>query len=130
MQAAVPSGRRLLATATSAQVYVELDASSHDDLSGITSDLTNVISSGKLSVSMCCPMVKGCVGSQSLAPQCVWLLPACMVQGKSFLHGRAHCTCHLIIIALHCKAAIGMPERQHIPPRVSCDEVCSPGQGD
>ena len=36
--------------ATSAQVYVELDAESHDDLSGITTDLTNVISSGKLSV--------------------------------------------------------------------------------
>ena len=50
LQAAVPSGRRLLASATSAQVYTELDGSSHDALAGITADLKSVISNGKLGV--------------------------------------------------------------------------------
>ena len=50
----MPSGRRLLAATSSAQVYVELDAASHDALSGISSDLSSVISSGKLSVRPPC----------------------------------------------------------------------------
>ena len=53
VQADPNSRRRLLAT-TAAEVYVELDTNSNSAVSGVQTDLTNVISNGKLSVSPGC----------------------------------------------------------------------------
>ena len=67
-QADPNSRRRLLAT-TAAEVYVELDTASNGAVPGVQTDLTNVISNGKLSVRSSFTLV------QQRLP-CMHMLPA------------------------------------------------------